>query len=250
MKKYITQVMIYTKYFYKVTLENKLVFLYTALFPVVMIIIQSKRFFFQKISTTTFTRIVLPWIFWLIFTDILFAVMDIPMLREQGYLKQYSSLLSNNSVFIISKMIINLFIIFITLLCTSIFCAVLFRMNPFGLIFKLLEVLVLTYIPLVGICLPLICIKLKQKSIPVILNLATIALLVISSLIINTFTVKITDVLLNTFDPIYFLNDTFQFLIGNVPALDFFFTFAIVYIMSMLIGFVSYKKMLILPVEG
>ncbi|NVY96784.1 hypothetical protein HU830_06400 [Lactobacillus sp. DCY120] len=249
MKKYFTQVKIYTKYFFKVAYDNKFVFVYSALFPIIMLIIQSKQLMFQQISIVDFNRYVLPWISWLIFSNVIFSVMDIAVLREQGYFKQYYSLVSNQSVFIMSKLIVNFMVLLVIMFFTGIVCTLLFKMNFFVIFFKLLELIVITYIPLVNICLPLISIPMRQKTIPILANVVMIALLVVSSALINQYDIALSNVLMNLFNPVFFTTDTFGFLTNIVPIRNFLQTYVVVLLLTGIVGVISYQKMLIIPVE-
>lgn len=249
MNKYFIQVKIYTRYFFRVAYDNKIVFIYSAFFPIVMLIIQARQLMFQPISTLDFNRYVLPWISWLIFSDIIFSVMDIAVLREQGYFKQYYSLVTNKSVFIVSKIIVNLVILSLTMLATSIVCSLLFQMGLAVILLKLMELILISFIPLVSICLPLIAMPIKQKTIPVLVNLIMVLLLVISTLLITLYNLKVTNIFMNIIDPVFFISDVFAFLTHTIGYAPFLLTYTIVFVITILIGLFSYKKMLILPVE-
>ncbi|TPR42302.1 hypothetical protein DY124_07830 [Apilactobacillus micheneri] len=250
MKKYIIQTLIYTKYFLKVSYDNKVAFFYSALFPIVMLILQSRSIMFQPISVKNFNSKVLPWISLLIFSYIIYTIIDLIQLREQGYMKQYSSLVINQSVFILSKLIVNIIVLFITTICTAIICSLLFSINPFIMATKLILLVIITYIPLVCICLPLLSLSIKRKTIPILVNIIMIILLIMSFSIFSIYNIKTTNVIMNLIDPLFFINNVFMFITGNINTIGFTKCYCMIFLINLIIGVIGYKKMLILPTES
>jgi len=87
MRKYNVQVLLYTRYFVKVMLDNVSVLLYTVGLPILFLGLNLKGYFFKPVSLAQYTKLVLPFIAWIIVANTMVMVSEVALLREQGYLK-------------------------------------------------------------------------------------------------------------------------------------------------------------------
>nr|WP_243463942.1 hypothetical protein [Lactiplantibacillus plantarum] len=99
MHKYSIQVGGYTQYFFKVIRDTPGVLIYTICLPLVFLIMNVSSAFFKPLSLTTYTAQVMPYIGWMIFSNCLTTASNVAILREQGYLKQYRTLVVSPASF-------------------------------------------------------------------------------------------------------------------------------------------------------
>ena len=229
----------YINYFNKLQFGNKLNYIYKIIFPVLIIVFNSGNQYGDSLVAS-----VIPWVSYLIFISGVSVVIETATLREQGYLKQYHTLVSHQSVFIISK-----FIVEIMFFCMSIVIiyTILCLLYPNDIISMLRLVhssivsgLVMT-ISIVFLMSFLLLLDLNLKSLNTLSGI--IVMLALAFLYISTF----NELGINLINPI-FLTNYFMWAIYQNTQLGYQFFLPIFVYFG--IGIYSFRCMHILPKEG
>ncbi|GAA0368036.1 hypothetical protein GCM10008932_19860 [Alkalibacterium iburiense] len=107
MKIHVLQVKLYTTFFFKVALANKLNFLYTLLIPAVLL---SLQLYSQPGNEEGVSHaIIYSWLAYMVINHALTHTFAVSILREQGYLKQYHTVVTSVYIFLISEALVGLF---------------------------------------------------------------------------------------------------------------------------------------------
>lgn len=249
MSKYWVQVWLYTRYFFKVAWDNLGLLLYTVALPLVFMVLNMHALFFKPLTLSGFMSNVMAFIAWIIFSNLLMVMADIAMLREQGYLKQYASLVVNPTVFIVSKLLVCLGQLVVILGLVGIACGIVFQLSIVGLVLRLWGVLALTTLPILGYCLPLLSLPVRYKTLNAVVNSILIIVMVAFSAVANLFNFSVANLALNVLNPVYLVLNCFNLLInGNwghfLPA------YLAAFIALGLVGVISYRHLKLLPTEG
>ncbi|MFC6182105.1 hypothetical protein [Lactiplantibacillus daowaiensis] len=249
MTKYGVQVYLYTRYFFQVMLDNLGVLLYTIVLPLFFLVLNIHQALFKPLTMTQVVWHIMPFIAWMIFSNFLVAVSDIAMLREQGYLKQYATLVVNPTVFIVSKFLVSVAVLLVTLTLMGIGCSVLFQLPLWGLVWRLWVVLLLTSGPIMGYCLPLLSFAIRFKTLNAVVNVVTLVVMIGSAAIENQFQFAVNTIWLNLISPMYLVMNVFNGLLNGhlVAALP---AYLVTLVVMFAIGMVSYRHCQLLPVEG
>lgn len=236
------EIELYTKYFLKVSVNNKITLLYRLLFPLIIVS-------FQMSSGNMHPQLVIPWCAYMLFSSAVNTVIEISILREQGYLKQYHTLINGNKVFILSKAIVEFLMMAISSLLFILLVAVL-NETHFWEILRIYPALLLSsmvvYIPLIQLCLFFLTLPLDSQQIIAVGNVSMVLTIVL------TFFSQKLNLFADFFrliNPIAFITEIINICSGypiNYP-LYVYATIIMIYIVG---GCLSYKKIRILPQGG
>ncbi|WP_203640870.1 hypothetical protein [Levilactobacillus andaensis] len=166
MKVFTNELIIMFRYFLKVQTTQWVFLGYSILLPLLMII--------PNLSTATHSgstaalNTILPWIGYLIFSNAITANSDVVTLREQGYLKQYKTLVTSLSVFTVSKQLVWFAMQCVEILLISLVCAVLYHINIVFIFGTLLIASTMTYFVLANIFQFLILLPINAKALVVV----------------------------------------------------------------------------------
>lgn len=248
MKRYWAQLLIYTRYFSKVLVNNPSVLIYTVCLPVVFLVLNTQKLLFHRLSPTQFGANVVPFIAWIVFSNSLVAITRLGLLREQGYLKQYRTLVVGPSVLVLAELLVTLGEVLIILTLVGLACGLLFRLPPLPLLVQLWEMLLLVYFPTVCTAMPLLAIPLKADTLNNVLN-ALLFLVMFGSGAVSFFmTPSLTNPLINLVSPVYFEGDVFTALATGALG-----RYAVTYLLVTgvwaVIGIWSYRHLRLLPTE-
>ena len=249
MRKYIVQVCLYTHYFWQVALDNLGMLLYTVVLPLVFLVLNLKSAFFKPLSMQQFIGTVMPFIAWIIFSNVLMVIADVAMLREQGYLKQYVSLVVNPSVFLVSEMLVSEGLLVVILGLVGAVSGIVFHLPIFGIVWRLWAVLLLVALPVLGYCLPILSLPIRYKSLNAVVNTLMIVVMIGSATIENSTHLAVTTVWLNVLSPIYLVMNTFN-LLTTAQWGTFWPAYVATLVVMGLIGIYSYQHLRLLPTEG
>ena len=204
---------------------------------------------FKPLSLATYTTQVMPYIAWMIFTNCLTTASSVAVLREQGYLKQYRTLVVSPAVFIISQALVNLGVILMTLFLIAVLSTMTFKLAFFPLLGRLWLTLLLVYLPVTCYSLPLIALALRRKTVDTVTNALSLIVIVGTFMVSNLLAVSANNPLLNLISPIYLVNNVFAML-SVVPVSHFIMTYLLSLVVLVAIGGLSYRHLKILPTEG
>lgn len=249
MHKYGVQVGIYTQYFSKVIRDTPGVLIYTICLPLVFLVLNVSSALFRPLSLTVYVNQVMPYIGWMIFSNCLMTAGTVATLREQGYLKQYRTLVVSPAVFIVSQALVNLGIILMTLLLVAVLSSVTFKLAFFPLLGRLWLTLLLVYLPVTCYSLPLIALALRRKTVDTVMNALSLIVILGTFMVSNLLAVPASNPLLNLISPIYLVNNVFA-MISVAPVSHFIMTYLLSLVVLVAIGLLSYRHLKILPTEG
>lgn len=249
MHKYWMQVFIYTNYFFKVLRDDLGVLVYTIGLPVVFLGLNTSRFIGTPLTTLQFADRVLPFIAWMIFSNVLVAMTSIGQLREQGYLKQYRTLVVNVSVLIVSELLVTVTLLAVTLIIVAAVAAGAFHLAFWQLLWQLGLTLVLVYPPMVGFCLPVLAVAMNTKTLNAVLNVVTLVVMFGSAAINQVMTPSLTNPIINLMSPVYFDLNVFIALTQG-QLLRYVGTYLLVLVFWGCVGHWSYRHLVILPKEA
>jgi len=249
MQKYEVQVELYTRYFFKVMLDNISVMIYTVGLPLFFLVLNLKDDLFKSQSLAQFTGHVMPFVAWIIMSNTIVQVGEVVLLREQGYLKQYASLVVNPSVFIVSKALVNLGILVVILGLVAGLSMALFQLAFWTVLWRLLAVLLLVSVPIWGYCLPILSFRMRYQTVNGVINVVTLAVMLGSVAVGNWLNVATTNVFANVLSPVYLVLNCFDVLVTGAWG-----TFLPGYLVALVslsaIGWLSYRRLQLLPAEG
>ena len=191
----------------------------------------------------------MPYIGWMIFSNCLTTASNVAILREQGYLKQYRTLVVSPAVFLVSQALVSLGIILMTLLLVALLSAITFKLAFLSLLGRLWLTVLLTYLPVTCFGLPLIALALRRKTVDMIGNALAMIIVVGTFMLSNMLTVSANNPLLNLVSPIYLVTNVFA-MISVGPVSHFMTTYLLSLIVLLVIGGFSYRHIKILPTEG
>ncbi len=247
-KKYGIQVAIYTRYFTRIMANNGGLLIYTLILPVVLLLLNNTQALFHTVSNATYTAQMMPFIAWIIFSNTIVAVSMVVTLREKGYLKQYHTLVVNPSVIVVAQLVVNLAELIVMMVLIAVISAVAFKMALLPLVGRLWGMLLLTYVPIVGYCLPLLAVPLREKSLNAAINVVTLLVMFGSVGILTLVNGQIDNLFLNLISPVYLMLNAFQTLSrgagGHFPLV-----YASVLLVWIAVGVVSYHHLRLLPTE-
>ncbi len=249
MRKYGSQVWLYSSYFFKVMLDNVGVMLYTVGLPIFFLALNLKSAMFKPLTLSQYTGKVLPFVAWIIFSNTIVMVGEVALLREQGYLKQYVSLVVNPSVFILSKAIVNLGLLLVILALVAGGSAVMFQLPFWALLWRLWGVLIMVSIPMWGYGLPLLSFEWRYQTVTAVMNVLTLAVMLGSVAVGNWLNIKVSNPVASVLSPVYLVMACFDLLVTGHWA-----TFLPAYLSALiglsLVGMLSYRQLKLLPTEG
>lgn len=249
MQKYGVQVWLYTRYFFKVMLDNVSVMIYTVGLPIFFLVLNLKDELFKPLSLTQFTAHVMPFVAWIIMSNTIVMVGEVALLREQGYLKQYASLVVNPSVFIVSKALVNLGILVVILGLVGGVSAIVWQLELWAVLWRLWGVLLLVSVPIWGYCLPILSFQMRYQTVNGVINVVTLAVMIGSVTIGNWLNVSLTNVAANVLSPVYLVLNCFNvFVTGNWGA--FLPGYLVALVGLSLIAWLGYRHLQLLPTEG
>jgi len=249
MRKYNVQVWLYARYFVKVMLDNVSVLLYTVGLPILFLGLNLNGYFFKTVSLVQYTKLVLPFVAWIIVANTMMMVSEVALLREQGYLKQYASLVVNPSVFIISKAVVNLMLVGIILWLVAVVSTFMFRVAFVAVLWRLWSVLLLVSVPIWGYCLPILSFRLRYQTVSGVINVVTLAVIIGSVAIGHALHLTLTNIVANLFSPVYLVMNCFNvFVTGDWH--NFLPGYLVACLGLGLVGWLSYWHLQLLPAEG
>lgn len=243
---YIQEIHLYSKYFFEIVLTYKESIIYRLFFPIFMIIMQS----FNNEEEININNIVL-WLSFMLFNSAVHTIIETLYLREQGYLKQYHSLVSGDWIFIISKGLVEFTILLLGTLVILLFLS-LVNINELHTIIHVFSRMLITYcvlfIPLVCLISLLLLFPINKK------NISLISGIVPTMMIIGTFAIQWTDLisdlpLISFFNPLMVIGFLFYEISGFTTSISWI-NFLLIIGLYILIGILSIKNMRILPKEG
>lgn len=243
MREYKNQIIIYTRYFFKVLKSNKLSIIYTTVLPTIMMVMQASSF-----SKESIKQIVIPWLAYMIYVNAFNVVLEIAYLREQGYLKQYSTLIKSNSVFIISKSLVGLLLLVVSTLFFLVIASVMYQRPLLLLGIQAVLIELFIFFPLLSLNLFLLSFQMKVKTISILGN-GMMVLIIMATVVVQK-VLNANSFLVVLINPIALISETFSFFSDEVIGAFDIGTYIIIIAIYLLIGRISYKYMKIIPVEG
>ncbi|HIW72526.1 MAG TPA: hypothetical protein H9875_07875 [Candidatus Levilactobacillus faecigallinarum] len=249
MKKYLMQVVIYTRYFIKVALDNPGVLIYTLALPVFFLVLNAQKHLFQHLTTGQFINDIVPFIVWIVVSNALMAIGDVGALREQGYLKQYKTLVVNPSVLLVSKFLVALITLFLTTGLVGLTCSLLFRLAPVTTLLQIWGMLLLTFIPSICLGLPILAFTMRFQTLNTVVN-AVLMVVMFGSLGISALlNPAVTNLFVNIISPVYFDMNVYA-LVATGNFGQFGMSYLVITLGWVLIGLWSYRHLKLLPMEG
>lgn len=245
MKEYFLQVKLYTIYFFKISISNKMTFFYSLVLPGLLLQFQILS---QLQDIEAVSIIFVSWMGYMIINHALIHTFALSLLREDGYLKQYHTIVKSPSIFVIGRTLVgfihliwsSLILVFLVTLTTELSFAYLALLS--------LSVILLTYPPFVMLCSFFLIFRVKSETVITIRNVAANAFMFLTFISqvnlsdgINTF--------IDAISPIALTMNTF-FLIAEMDIMGFVITILPTLLIYLLIGTFSLKHMEILPLEG
>lgn len=247
MLKYSQQTLIYTRYFAKVMGRNPTVLIYTIGLPIFFLILNTAGHFFKPLTPIQYAANVAPFISWMIFSSALQAVSAVAILREQGYLKQYQSLVTSPSVILVAETLISFIQLGISITLVGGLSGLVFNLPFLPLLAELWLTLLLSFPAAVCFCLPLLAFSAREKTVDALVNLISIGVVFASFGLAAVMTPAIQNPLFNILSPLFLGSFIFRALVSQIGAYPL--TYIISLIVLGIIGYFSYRHLKILPAE-
>lgn len=170
-----------SQYFLKVALDEKINYLYSILIPAVMIYSKEKILFGYHATEAQFEKLIIPWIGFIVLSAALSSIVDIQVLRIQGYFRIFHFVTKNDYVLVVAKLLIGIINMFVSILAIFILTSVTFHLNDlrFYIITGFNSVLLFVFLFL--LCSILLPMDLKEKTITTLVSLILMLVLVITS---------------------------------------------------------------------
>ena len=248
MRKYLMQVAIYTQYFGRVLLDSWSLFIYTLGLPVFLMLVNDRKYLGQTLTWSQYTNLVLPFVAWVVIANTLEMLADVARMREQGYLKQYYSLVVSPSVLIVSKLLVNLITLLLISSGIGVVSGWLFHLPVGTLLIRLWLTLLVSYLPLVGLCLPILSWPVRYQAVNAIVNVIALVIMLGSAALVTAFTINFNSFVWNLVSPSFLITDSFYAIGGHFRA--FAGPYGGVLLVTLMIGILSYRRLKILPTEG
>lgn len=248
MTKYSVQVWLYTRYFSRMLRDNPGVLLYTICLPLFFLGLNTHANWGQPLSLSQFTSDVLPFIVWIGFANTLVAIGNVGALREDGYLKQYRTLVVAPSVFLVSQLFVNLELLVGLLGGMGVLCGLGFHLAVIPLTLRLWGMLFLTYLPTACFGLPLLALSLRRKTLDALLNVVLIVVM-FGSLALSSL-VSLNNPVVNLVSPIYLDLNVFTALATPHVSLAELGGYGLVVVILSGVGLWSLEHLKLLPAEA
>ncbi|MGH2077776.1 hypothetical protein [Aerococcus urinaeequi] len=242
MKEYFSHLILYTKYFFKVLLNNKIALIFTVLFPCVMVIINLNSPTLPEIKTT-----LVFWLGYLVMINALTSITEVLTLREQGYLKQYKTIVRHISIFLWSKAFVNWVNLTLTSCAIIIFTCIYLNVSPFRVLFLIIPICTLLYLLLIGGFSFLLILPLNQKNISILITLIIVAMTMISNNLEVFSKSYISFFLVNLLDPLILMNTIYQMLNNEISTKLLYSIIIPIFVIFLVIGWIFIPKTRILP---
>ncbi|MFT8414281.1 MAG: hypothetical protein ABF643_08320, partial [Oenococcus oeni] len=224
-------------------LKQWMFIVYNAALPAAIIIgsLYNQR---GNISNQTFLQSAISWIAFITFNSALSSNLEVIALREQGYLKQYRTLLKSPYIFVFSKQLVALTFEFLSLIIIVLASFLILNIDPRNLIIFFL-IAFLGFWPLSQLFQIFLDFPISHKSLSTITMIGTaVSLLLAVSLekYSTLFSAYATGI-----SPIGFVSLIFSYIYrGTNIYLLLYLIYAALYI---LIGYVGFKKMIVVPTK-
>jgi hypothetical protein len=245
MQEYMFQVKMYTEYFLKIALSNKVSYFYSLVLPGIMLYLQLSV---QNLEMETVRVISTSWLAYMIINHALTYTFKVSFLREQGYLKQYHTLVKDISVFLVSQGLAGL----LNLIGSSLIMILLASfMSDLSFIIFAVEsflVILLVYPPLVFLFSFFLSFRMRHQTIIVIRNIASSVLMFLTFAMQSIVPTNI-NIIIRLLNPLNLTMMLYR-VIASMDFLNFGLHILPVLLLYSLIGIVSMKQVAILPVEG
>lgn len=245
MREYIFQMKLYTIYFLKVSFSNKPSYFYSLGLPTIMLYLQLS---FQNLNIEHINLIITSWLTYMIINHALTFTFKVSFLREQGYLKQFHTIVKHKSIFLISQALAGLINLAISSILLILLGSIMMNISFIYLVLKTIFVILLIYLPLIMLFSLLLRFQLRYQTIVIIQNIAS-SVLMFLTFITQNFMPFGFNRLLFFISPITLTMELFSILI-EADILNLFTQIIPVLIVYMLIGILSLNRINILPVEG
>lgn len=230
------------EFFMMVALANKLTFLYTIFLPATLLLARSDSTAKEGLFT-----VYVPCVSYTLFMYGINTAVELGYLREQGYLKQYQSLVGGVGVFALSKGLVGWIHMQLSLVVITLIFSLLYHVPVLALFFLVALYATCLFIPIFFVHLFLAALPIRSGSLTVVVN----------AVVMLSFALSLMDIYfqLPWFKhalfalPLYYSQSTLIWLLNH--QLGQFLTLkawlpALAYVM---IGLVTYKKIRVLPVE-
>lgn len=240
------QIKLYTIFFFKIALANKLNLLYTLVLPAVLLSLQlySQPSNDEVVSAT----IIYSWLAYMIINHALTHTFAVSILREQGYLKQYHTIVKSVYIFLISEALVGLFNLMVSTLLLLILMSFLTQISIIQLVVLSFRTILLTYPALVLLFSFFLRFKVNRQTISTIQN-AAMMVLIVALIITQAFLTNELNFILNIINPLTLIMSTFYSL-QQINLSDLVIRVVPILIIYGGIGIMSLKNIEILPSEG
>ncbi|KRO24038.1 transport protein [Lactiplantibacillus fabifermentans DSM 21115] len=229
-------------------LDSWSLFIYTLGLPVFLMLVNDRKYLGQSLTWWQYTNLVLPFVAWVVIANTLEMLADVARMREQGYLKQYYSLVVSPSVLIVSKLLVNLMMLLLIISGVGLVSGWLFHLPVGALLVRLWLTLLLSYLPLVGLSLPILSWSVRYQSVNAIVNVVALVIMLGSAAVMTAFTISFNSFIWNLVSPAFLITDSFYAIGGHFSA--FAGAYGGVLLVALVIGMISYRQLKILPTEG
>lgn len=234
------EVFVFSRYFLKLTLSTPVNYLYKIFLPALLLIMNS----IGKSDPELVIRQIIPWLSYLLLVAGINVIADYILLREQGYLKQYHTLVSSHWVIFLAKAIVEFLFLFLSIVAILGLLMLIFSSQAVALLRLLLVALLaatLLYPSFLALASLLFLFRISARTINTytgLLTLGAIGLLYISVLSIGWW---------NLVNPLAVSNHVLASFYGLEILSPLFLAPPLVYLP---LGFYSVSTFNILPLEG
>lgn len=245
MKEYIFQVKMYTNYFLKISISNKFSYFYSLAIPGIMLYLQLP---FENHNMEFVYIISTSWLAYMIVNHALTYTFKVSFLREQGYLKQYHTIVKDMSIFLSSQGLAGFINLIGSSLLITLLLAFLTELSFISFATVTTLVILLVYPPLIMLFSFFLSFQMRQQTINMIRNIASSVLMFLTFITQNIHP-RGMDVLINLFNPIILTMKLYSIIL-EMDLLNFGIQILPVLIIYVFIGMLSMKHIAILPIEG
>ena len=229
---------IWYKYFLSVQTTQWIYFVYSIVLPIIMIFGSLN---YPVYNNKNIIQVILPWIGFITYNNAITSNSDVINLREQGYIKQYKTLISSPYILVFSKHVVWFTMQLIEVLIISIVSYLFFGVNLIANALILSLVSLISFFPLAFLFQFLYIMPLSTQTITVFTYIATT--------IIFFFAFESNkSSLINSFNPILFFRSCFDLITSF--SFSRFFSYLFISLILSFIGLIGYKKMNTSPIEG
>ncbi|CAM4323407.1 hypothetical protein [Weissella hellenica] len=235
------------------SLNNKVVFMYNLLLPIVYLLATNLKYFFQPVQTTNQELINTASYFWayiIIVTLLNMVTFEMLSERESGYFKELFFIVGSKWHILLADLLAQVTILVLEITLFNIVFLVIFRTINFGILLGgLLATLLLTIPVTCSSCIFLI-LKVKAQTAPIIETITLFGMFTLLGIKNENTLIKIVNLL----NPVEYLaqnsNNISLLMLGNIPSGTYVIQFITITTFYILIGVWGLSKFTISPIEN